>query len=163
MLPAIDMVHNIARRAVPTPEEANDLVQDTYLAAFRAWSDHRRPAKVEPWLATICLNLARDRHRARARRPIEVSIAEIGPVASPSGGPEEDAIASLDRDALHRAMWDLPQAQRIAIALVDLSDLSIAEAADVMDTPKGTVLSRLHRGRRALAIALNQQIEGTQA
>jgi RNA polymerase sigma-70 factor (ECF subfamily) len=162
MLPAMDMVHNIARRAVPTPEEANDLVQDTYLAAFRAWSDHRRPHKVEPWLATICLNLARDRHRARARRPIEVPIAELGSVATSAEGPEERAMTSLDREAVHRAMWGLPQDQRIAIALVDLADLSVREAADVMGTPKGTVLSRLHRGRRALASALGGQIEGTQ-
>jgi RNA polymerase sigma-70 factor, ECF subfamily len=161
MLPAMDMVHNIARRVVPTPEDANDLVQDTYLAAFRAWSDHRPPRKVEPWLATICLNLARDRHRSRSRRPVEVPIAELGGMPASTGGPEDRALASVDRGAVHHAMWTLPQEQRIAIALVDLADLSIAEAAVVMGTPKGTVLSRLHRGRRALAYVLRAEIEGT--
>jgi RNA polymerase sigma-70 factor (ECF subfamily) len=160
MLPAMDMVHNIARRAVPTPEDANDLVQDTYLAAFRAWSEQRRPRKVEPWLATICLNLARDRHRMRSRRPVEVPIAELG-IAATAGGPEEQALASADRAAVHRAIWALPLEQRIAITLVDLADLSIAETAEVMGTPKGTVLSRLHRGRRALARALRSEIERT--
>lgn len=94
MLPAMDMVHNIARRAVPTAEDAKDLVQDTYLAAFRAWSQHRRPRKVEPWLATICLNLARDRHRSRSRRPVEVPIAEMGHMSTSIGGPEDQALAS---------------------------------------------------------------------
>jgi RNA polymerase sigma-70 factor (ECF subfamily) len=154
------MVHNIARRAVPTHEDANDLVQDTYLAAFRAWTDHRRPKKVEPWLATICLNLARDRHRTKLRRPVEVPISELGPMAASAGGPEDKALASLDRAALHQAMWALPPEQRIAIALVDLADLSVIDAADVMQTPKGTVLSRLHRGRRALAQALGEDVEG---
>jgi len=159
MLPAMDMVYNIARRAVPTAEDAKDLVQDTYLAAFRAWSEHRRPRKIEPWLATICLNLARDRHRSRSRRPVEVPIAELGHLPTSISGPEDQALASVDRAAVHLAMWSLPEEQRIAIALVDLADLSIAETARVMATPKGTVLSRLHRGRRALAKRMSTDVD----
>lgn len=153
-LPAMDMVHAIARRAVGSAQDAEDLVQDTYLAAFRAWTDERRPRKVEPWLATICLNLARSRYRARARRPIEVSITELGSLPGDGEGPEELALAAMDRSALDRALGSLPEEQRIAITLVDLADLSVLDAARVMETPKGTVLSRLHRGRRALAILL---------
>ena len=157
-LPAMDMVHAIARRAVGSAQDAEDLVQDTYLAAFRAWTDERRPRKVEPWLATICLNLARSRYRARARRPIEVSIAELGSLAGDGAGPEDLALAAVDRSALDRALGSLPEEQRIAITLVDLADLSVLDAARVMDTPKGTVLSRLHRGRRALALLLAPEI-----
>src|SRR5712692_3192210 len=73
----MDLVYNIARRMVPRREDAEDLVQETYLAAFRAWQDHRRPRKVEPWLATICLNLGRSGYRHRARRPREVSWDEM--------------------------------------------------------------------------------------
>ncbi len=160
MLPAMDMVHNIARRAVPDPEDARDLVQDTYLAAFRAWTEHRRPRNVEPWLATICLNLARDRYRTRRRRPDEVPLADLGSLpAPPDAGPEERALGSLERAAVHEAMWALPEEQRIAIALVDLADLPVAEAARAMGTPKGTVLSRLHRGRRSLARLLGAGVE----
>lgn len=159
-LPAMDMVHNIARRAVPTAEDAKDLVQDTYLAAYRAWSEGRRPRTVEPWLATICLNLARDRHRSRARRPTEVPIAEIGAMSASGRSPEEQALSAVEGVAVHRALWSLPEEQRIAISLVDLADLSVADAARIMGTPKGTVLSRLHRGRRSLARALGGTVDG---
>jgi RNA polymerase sigma-70 factor (ECF subfamily) len=153
-LPAMDMVHAIARRAVRRPQDAEDLVQDTYLAAYRAWVDERRPDRVEPWLATICLNLVRSRHRALRRRPEEVALGEMAERRAGGDDPEERALASADADAVHRAMWTLPEEQRIAIALVDLADLSVMDAAAIMATPKGTVLSRLHRGRRALALRL---------
>jgi len=154
----MDLVYNLSRRLVRGREEAEDLAQDTYLAAFRAWQDHRRPRRVEPWLATICLNLARSRYRARSRRPIEVELEE-GATAAGLDDPETAALASLDRAALHAAMWRLSEEQRVAITLVDLAGLSTAEAAKVMDTPRGTVLSRLHRGRRALAELLEDTIQ----
>ena len=154
----MDMVNAIARRVVARGEDAQDLVQETYLAAFRAWVDHRRPRKVEPWLATICLNLARSRYRARDRRPTEVPLMELDGRSTDAAGPEERAIAATDRVALERALMSLPEEQRIAIVLVDLTDLSVKDAADVMGTPKGTVLSRLHRGRRALAVQLGSEI-----
>jgi RNA polymerase sigma-70 factor (ECF subfamily) len=73
--------------------------------------------------------------------------------------PESSAIGELEREELYRAMRELPQGQRVAITLVDLSGLSTYEAAEVMGTPRGTVLSRLHRGRRALARLLGDRIE----
>ncbi len=154
----LDLVHNLARRTVYSPEDAQDLVQETYLAAFRAWQDDRRPNKVEPWIATICLNLGRSFFRRRARRPYEVALDDRLIVLPDGSDPEADAIATLDREALHAAMWQLPEEQRTAITLVDLGGLSTAEAAEVMGTPQGTVLSRLHRGRRALAILMTNDI-----
>lgn len=157
-LGSMELVYNLSRRLVRGREEAEDLAQDTYLAAFRAWKDRRRPRRVEPWLATICLNLARSRYRATSRRPVEVELDE-GATAAGSDDPESAALASLDREALERAMWRLPDDQRIAITLVDLAGLSTAETARVMGTPRGTVLSRLHRGRRALAKMLEDAIQ----
>lgn len=154
----MDLVYNIARRMVHSAEDAQDLVQETYLAAFRAWQDGRRPDKVEPWIATICLNLGRSLFRRRARRPHEVPIEDLVLVLPDTADPAGEAIAALDREALHAAMWDLPEEQRIALALVDLGSLSTTEAARVMGTPRGTVLSRLHRGRRALALLLREEI-----
>ena len=81
---AMDLVYNIARRMVPSVEDAQDLVQDTYLAAFAAWVKGRKPDRVEPWLATICLNLARSRYRRDARRPQEVPMEFAQAVADPS-------------------------------------------------------------------------------
>jgi RNA polymerase sigma-70 factor (ECF subfamily) len=77
----------------------------------------------------------------------------------PSADPASLAVAQIEREDLYRAMRELPKEQRIAITLVDLSGLSTFEAAQVMGTPRGTVLSRLHRGRRALARLLGDRIE----
>lgn len=154
----MDLVYNLARRMVFSAADAQDLVQETYLAAFRAWQDERRPEKVEPWMATICLNLGRSLFRRRARRPQEVPLEDRVAVLPDQADPEREAIAALDREALHRAMWQLPEEQCTALTLVDLGGLSTAEAAAVMATPRGTVLSRLHRGRRALALLLADEV-----
>jgi RNA polymerase sigma-70 factor (ECF subfamily) len=156
---AMDLVYNLACRLTDRRADAEDLVQDTYLNAFRAWVDHRRPRRVEPWLATICLNLARSGHRARSRRPAEVPLEEWMTERRPEADPEAQAVASVEREDLYRALRELPDEQRIAITLVDLSGLSTYQAADAMGTPRGTVLSRLHRGRRSLARLLGDRIE----
>ena len=114
----MDLIYNLARRMVHSQEDAQDLVQETYLAAFRAWQDDRRPDKVEPWLATICLNLGRSLFRRRARRPQEVPLEGRVVVLTDSSSPEDEAIASLDRDMLNRAMWQLPEEQCTALTLV---------------------------------------------
>lgn len=159
---AMDLVYNLARRFTDRSEDTEDLVQETYLAAYRAWRDQRRPRRVEPWIATICLNLGRSRYRTSARRPVEVSIEDRDFRAPEVGDPEASAEAAMDRRALTDAMDRLPQEQRVAITLVDLAGLSTAEAAGVMDTPRGTVLSRLHRGRRALAKLLWKELRGVE-
>jgi RNA polymerase sigma-70 factor (ECF subfamily) len=155
-LGAMDLVHNIARSMVPRPEDAEDLVQETYLSAYRAWIDQRRPRKVEPWLATICLNLGRSGFRHRARRPMEVPLVDADIAAADDA--QREAIAALEQAAVRRALWTLPDEQRIAIALVDLAGLTARQAGEVMGTPRGTVLSRLHRGRKALATVLSPEI-----
>lgn len=156
---AVDLVYNLSRRLTDGRQDAEDLVQDTFLQAFRAWVDHRRPKKVEPWLATICLNLARSRYRTRARRPSEVPLEEWMADTRSSADPESLAVKEIEREELYRAMHKLPEEQRIAITLVDLFGFSTYEAAEAMGTPRGTVLSRLHRGRRALARLLGDRIE----
>lgn len=156
---AMDLVFNLSRRLTNNRQDAEDLVQDTYLRAFRAWRDQRRPKRVEPWLATICLNLARSGYRTRARRPSEVPLEEWMVEPRPGADPESRAIEAVEREDLYRAIRELPEEQRVAITLVDLSGLSTYEAAEAMGTPRGTVLSRLHRGRRALARLLGDRIE----
>jgi RNA polymerase sigma-70 factor (ECF subfamily) len=157
-LGAIDLVYNIARRVAPRREDAEDLVQETYLAAFRAWQARRRPQKIEPWLATICLNLARSSYRSRARRPREVVWEELSTFPSDADA-EDEALARLDRRSVHEALWKLGEQQRVAIALVDLAGFSTLEAARILRVPKGTVLSRLHRGRKVLASLLGEDVE----
>ncbi|MBA3551512.1 MAG: hypothetical protein H0W27_01395 [Actinobacteria bacterium] len=89
----MDLVYNLARRLVRSPEDVQDLVQETYLAAFRAWSERRRPRKVEPWIATICLNLGRSAWRRRSRRPTEVPLEDLMQLPAASD-PEADALAA---------------------------------------------------------------------
>jgi RNA polymerase sigma-70 factor (ECF subfamily) len=148
---AMDLVFNLSRRLTDSRQDAEDLVQETYLRAFRAWADHRRPKSVEPWLATICLNLARSHFRARGRRPAEVPLQAWMAERRSGEDTETRAIERIERRELYQALNELPEDQRVAITLVDLVGLSTYEAAEVMGTPRGTVLSRLHRGRRALA------------
>jgi len=154
---AVDLIYNVARGMVPGAEDARDLVQETYLAAFTAWSKGNKPDRVEPWLATICLNLARSSYRRRSHRPQEVPIERARSIAG-SFDTEQAALASIEAAALRRAMWSLDEGQRVAITLVDLAGLSTAEAAAAMGTPRGTVLSRLHRGRRSLALLLGDEV-----
>jgi RNA polymerase sigma-70 factor (ECF subfamily) len=156
---AMDLVFNLSRRLTDSRQDTEDLVQETFLRAFRAWTEYRRPRRVEPWLATICLNVARSGYRVRARRPSEVPLEDWMVEQRPSDDPAARAVEGIERDELHRALRDLPEEQRVAIALVDLSGFSTYEAAEAMGTPRGTVLSRLHRGRRALARLLGDRIE----
>ncbi|MEX2556515.1 MAG: sigma-70 family RNA polymerase sigma factor [Actinomycetota bacterium] len=157
-LGAMDLVHNLARRILRDEQAAEDLVQETYLRAYDAWIKHRRPDKVEPWLATICLNLGRSELRRRRRRP-EVLEASPGTERADPVNVSEEALDRVDQAVVRRALWELPEEQRIAITLVDLCGLTASEAANVMRSPRGTVLSRVHRGRKALAALVRREVE----
>lgn len=157
-LPALDLVHNLARRFVRERADAEDLVQETYLRAWVAWSSGRRPGRVEPWLATICLNVGRDRAR-RAVTRLEAPAATV--VDRPDGvDVAEEAIGRVQRGLVERALWGLPAPQRVAVALMDLGGLSAAEVARVTGSPRGTVLARVHRGRKALARLVREAEQG---
>lgn len=158
-LGAMDLVHNLARRLARDAGAAEDLVQETYLAAYSAWRKHRRPDKVEPWIATICLNLARSSYRRLRARPDELLEADPAASTMASSDTAAEAIARIDRGAVHRALWALPEEQRIAVTLMDLCGLSASETARTMGTPRGTVLSRVHRGRKALAVLLRKEVD----
>jgi RNA polymerase sigma-70 factor (ECF subfamily) len=151
---AVDLVHNLARRMTGSPADAEDLVQETYLRAWRAWVAGTRPKRVEPWLATVCLNAGRDRARHTARHP------EL-PVADPDPGRD---LADVERTALDRvrvgqveaALALLPEAQRMAVVLADVCGLTAREVAETTGCPLGTALARIHRGRLAVAALLEQ-------
>lgn len=150
-LPSMDLVYNLARRCTTSRQDAEDPVQETYLRALKSWRSHRRPDKVEPWLATICLNIVRSDYRRRSRRPVE--LLQENPAAAIRSGDRTDdrAIDSIERSAVHQALWELPEEQRVAVALVDICGFTAKLAAQITGSPRGTVLSRVHRGRKALA------------
>jgi RNA polymerase sigma-70 factor, ECF subfamily len=148
-LPALDLVHNLARRFAPGRADAEDLVQETYLRAWQAWTAGRPPRRVEPWLATICLNLGRDRARRAATRP-EVTAGQVPDLAGPTDV-EAAAIDRLRRAQVERALLALPEPQRVAVTLMDLGGFTATEAAQIMGSPRGSVLAWVHRGRKTLA------------
>ncbi len=148
--PHLDAVYNIARRRVRDPGRAEDLVQETYLRAFAAFDDFRGGSP-RSWLVAICLNAVRsDARRSRCRPVEDLSIDLIDGEAS-SSDTCDAALDSLARDVVRDALDQLPDAQRISITLVDLGGLTAQEAADALGCPRGTVLARVHRGRRQLA------------
>jgi RNA polymerase sigma-70 factor (ECF subfamily) len=154
-LPALDLVYNLARRMLKRAEDVEDLVQETYLRAFEAWVGGRRPRKVEPWIATICLNAGRSFLR-RASGLYEV-LGEVEETRDPAEV-DEEALNRIRREAVHAALWELPREQRIAIALMDLDGLTAAEVSRVAGWPRGTVLSRVHRGRKRLAEVIDRKV-----
>ncbi|MGH2773702.1 MAG: RNA polymerase sigma factor [Actinomycetota bacterium] len=156
-LPATDRIYNIARRATRNRQDAEDLVQETYLRAFNAWKYHRRPENIDAWLATICLNLIRSQYRWRSRRPDELLSADPGSHADAGDNTAGQALESVTAEVVRRAVSDLPEEQRIAVTLVDLAGFTASETARIMGSPRGTVLSRVHRGRKALSRRLSSQ------
>ena len=154
-LPALDLVHNLARRLAPGRADAEDLVQETYLRAWQAWVAGRPPRRVEPWLATICLNLGRDRARRAATR-LEVAADALEEVADATDVAAE-AIARGRRAQVERALWALPEPQRVAVALMDLGGFTAAEVAAMTGRPRGSVLAWVHRGRKTLARLVGEQ------
>ncbi len=151
----LDTVHNLARRLTSTKEDAEDLVQDTYARALKAWRQSR-PARMSPWLVTICLNGARSRFRRLRTGPAEVLAAEPAKDVASLADTAQEAIGGLDADAVHNALAQLSREQREAIALMDLCGFTAAQAGRILRAPRNTVLSRVHRGHKRLAELLGE-------
>jgi RNA polymerase sigma-70 factor, ECF subfamily len=151
-----DQVYRVARRLVPTREEAEDLVQETYARAFRSWRSYTPGTNLRAWLMRILTNLNIDRGR-RAQRTPDLRPMEEGDyflynrLEETSGADDEDRIVErLSQDSIVDALSSVPHQFRDVIVLVDIGDFSYQDAAQILDVPIGTVMSRLHRGRRIL-------------
>jgi RNA polymerase sigma-70 factor (ECF subfamily) len=156
--PYLDVVWQVARQVAQDGQDPEDLVQETYLRAYAGFGSYRG-GNMRAWLAAICLNVARSQARQRRRRPWEVA----GPAAldtlpwSHADGREgqhdvaDVVIAGLDAAEVTRCLRLLPEPQRVCIVLVDVAGYTAREAAEIVGCPRGTVLARVHRGRRRLA------------
>src|SRR5436305_7837609 len=153
-----DQVYRVARRLVGSREEAEDLVQETYARAFRSWRQYTPGTNLRAWLLRILTNLNIDRGRRSQRTP-DMQPLEEGDYflynrleATDGGGTtdEERVIERLSQDDVVDALSDVPHDFRDVLVLVDIGDFSYADAAQILDIPIGTVMSRLHRGRRIL-------------
>src|SRR6195952_1914505 len=155
-----DQVYRVARRLVGSREEAEDLVQQAYERAFRAWRQYTPGTNMRAWLLRILTNLNIDRGRREQRSPQTTSLdTEAGDyflynkleAQVPEENPDEERVMDrLSQDLIVDALAEVPHDFRDAIVLVDIGEFSYADAAQILDVPIGTVMSRLHRGRRIL-------------
>jgi RNA polymerase sigma-70 factor (ECF subfamily) len=153
-----DQVYRVARRLVGSREEADDLVQQTYERAFRSWQQYTPGTNLRAWLLRILTNLNIDRGRRQQRAPQTTSIDEAGDyflynkleATAPEPADEERVLQRLSQDSIVEALSDVPHDFRDVVVLVDIGEFSYADAAQILDIPIGTVMSRLHRGRRIL-------------
>jgi len=160
-----DQVYRVARHLASSREEADDLVQETYARAFRSWRSYTPGTNLRAWLLRIVHNLAVDASRKRARTPHTEPVEEgdyylyhrLGAGTAPEES--EQVLERLSQGGIVTALASLPQQYRETVVLVDLSDFSYQDAADILDVPIGTVMSRLHRGRRMLKTQLAQSLE----
>jgi RNA polymerase sigma-70 factor (ECF subfamily) len=160
-----DQVYRVARHLANSREEAEDLVQETYARAFRSWRSYTPGTNLRAWLLRILTNLNIDRGRRTQRAPqmtpLEANdyflydkLAESG-----DGLTDEDRVVErLSQDDVVSALSAVPHDFRDVIVLVDLGDFSYQDAAQILDIPIGTVMSRLHRGRRILKSELAESV-----
>jgi len=165
-----DQVYRVARRLVGSREEAEDLMQETYSRAFRAWRSFQPGTNLRAWLLRILTNLNIDRGRRRQRTP-DLQPLEEGDyflynrleAAADGDSDEERVVERLSQNDVVAALSEVPHDFRDVVVLVDIGDFTYADAAQILDIPIGTVMSRLHRGRRILKKAMAEQAVGGEA
>jgi RNA polymerase sigma-70 factor, ECF subfamily len=162
-----DQVYRVARHLVGSREEAEDLMQETYARAFRSWRSFQPGTNLRAWLLRILTNLNIDRGRRQQRTP-DMQPLEEGDyflynkleAAGEGSSAEERVVERLSQNDVVGALAEVPHDFRDVVVLVDIGDFTYADAAQILDIPIGTVMSRLHRGRRILKQAMAESAVG---
>lgn len=163
--PFMDPLYSAALRMTRNAADAEDLVQETYLRAYRAYDRFEEGTNLRAWLYRILTNTFINSYRAKQRRPQESDLADVedlylyrrlgGVETSQLGRSAEDQLMELLADGdVKEALEALPDKFRIPVLLADVEGFSYKEIAEIVDIPIGTVMSRLHRGRKALQKSL---------
>ena len=160
-----DQVYGVARRLVGSREEAEDLMQETYARAFRNWRSYTPGTNMRAWLLRILTNLNIDRGRRQQRAPSSQPLEEGDyylynrlESSTSENLDEERVVERLSQDDVVSALSEVPHDFRDVVVLVDIGQFSYQEAAQILDVPIGTVMSRLHRGRRILKRNLAESV-----
>ncbi len=164
VLPFVDSLYSTAYRMSRNRQDAEDLLQETYLRAYKYYDKFQEGTNFKAWLFKILKNTFINRYRKRQRQPLKNSFDEIegsfelklleSPLTARGATPEEELMVdALDQD-VQQALEALPEDYRTAVELADLQGLSYREIADQLGIPLGTVMSRLYRGRRKLEAVL---------
>jgi RNA polymerase sigma-70 factor, ECF subfamily len=171
VLPLLDRLYPAALRYTRDPNDAQDLVQETVVKAFRSFHQYEPGTNLKAWLYRVLHTTFLTQQRQRSRRPVESlredvdgALAQGGWDAGPDAGSgvgrragpsaEAEALAGIASDEVREALAALPAPYRLAVYLADVEGFAYREIAAIMDTPIGTVMSRLHRARAALRAAL---------
>lgn len=160
-----DGLYSAAMRMTRNASDAEDLVQEVFLRAYRGFDRFEEGTNIRAWLYRILTNTFINSYRAKQRRPVESDLADVedlylyrrlgGLEASSRGRSAEDELMDLVTDSeVKDALEALPEQFRMAVLLADVEGFSYKEIAEILDIPIGTVMSRLHRGRKAMEKAL---------
>jgi len=166
-LPLLPGLYSAALRLTRNPSDAEDVVQETFLRAFRGFAGFQEGTNLKAWMYRILTNTFINSYRKKKRQPTEVLEDELpdwylydqlgGEGAEPSA--EATVLESIPDEDVRAALDALPEAFRMAVWLVDVEGFSYKETAEILDVPIGTVMSRLHRGRKALEKGLWEKVK----
>src|SRR5690348_12865221 len=164
-MPFMSGLYAAALRMTRNPTDAEDLVQETFLKAYRGFGGFQEGTNLKAWLYRILTNTYINTYRAKKRRPDESDLEEVedlylyrklssGDLASLGRSAEDELFDLFTDDEVKAAVEAIPEQFRMAVLLADVEGFSYKEIAEILDVPIGTVMSRLHRGRKALQKAL---------